>query len=123
MSVDLRRGLVAAPARNRVRVATGSCRTTVRLTAGELRAAAWAALTPTGYTGEAWSLLPAPVSRRRGTGASRAELARVQRDLFAARTCVADALAAVQGGQAGYDGASCTAAVARLHGHLRRAAA
>lgn len=110
---------------------------TVRLTVEELRevaaAAARAGLTPSGYTGEIVVAAARAGVETAGTGASRAELARVQRDLFAARTalvCAADAFAAVQGGAAGYDVAACAAAVARLdavaerlHGHLRRAAA
>ncbi|MBT8227490.1 MAG: hypothetical protein HKP61_21680 [Dactylosporangium sp.] len=138
MAVDRRGGLVATPARNRARVPRGrSCNVKVRLTAEELRdvaaAAARAGLTPTGYTGEIVLAAARAGVETAGTGASRAELARVQRDLFAARTalvCAADVFAAVQGGVAGYDVAACVAAVARLdaaverlHGRLRRAAA
>ncbi|MBX7268973.1 hypothetical protein KIF24_25045 [Micromonospora sp. Llam7] len=125
------------PARNRVRVPAGrSYSVNVRLTAEELRdvaaAAARAGLTSTGYTGEV------TVAAARGvetavTGPSRAELARVQRDLFAARTalvCAADALDAGRAPSAGGNVAACAAVVARLdavaerlHGLLRRVAA
>ncbi|WP_223874781.1 hypothetical protein [Salinispora oceanensis] len=135
MTVDVPGGPVAVPARNRVRAPAGrSYSVNVRLTAEELRdvaaAAARAGLTPTGYTGEVTVAAARAGVETAGTAASRAELARVQRDLFAARTalvCAADALGAAQGRPAGYDVAACAAAVARLdavadrlHGLLRR---
>ena len=89
-------------------------------------------LTPTGYTGEIVVAAARAGVETACIGASRAELARVQRDLFAARTalvCATDAFAAVRGGVAGYDVGACAEAVARLdavaerlHWHLRRAA-
>jgi hypothetical protein len=125
-------------ARNRVRMPGGRLNwVNVRLTAEEFGdvavAAARAGLKPTGYAGEVVVAAARTGIEIAGSGASRAELARVQRDLFAARTalvCAADVFAAVQGGVAGYDVAACAAAVARLdevaerlHGRLRRAAA
>lgn len=138
MIVDLPGEPAAVPARNRVRVPAGrSYSVNVRLTAEELRdvaaAAARAGLTPTGYTGEVAVAAARGGVETAATGPSRAELARVQRDLFAARTalvCAADALDLGRARSAGGDVAACAAVVARLdavaerlHGLLRRVAA
>lgn len=103
----------AVSARNRVRVPAGrSYSVNVRLTAEELgdvtAAAARAGLMPTGYTGEGRGRC-CPRRRRDGGdwGPSRAGLARVQRDLLAARRVLvcagADALDAGRAQPAGGD--------------------
>jgi hypothetical protein len=111
----------------------------VRLTAEELRdvaaAAARVGLTPTGYAGEVAvaAARAGTDAQAAGTGTVRAELARTQRDLFAARTalvCAAEVLTGSPGRPGGYDVAACAAAVARLdavaerlHEVLKRASA
>lgn len=109
----------------------------VRLTAEEFGdvavAAARAGLKPTGYTGEVVVAAARAGIEITGSGASRAELARVQRDLFAARTaliCAAEVLHAGSGSADKPSVNACAAAVARLdavaerlHGQLRRVAA
>lgn len=104
----------------------------VRLTEAEwadiVAAAERTGLTPTGYTGEA-ALAAARVElgvAEVAAGSTREELARLQRELFAARTAVVVATMAMGGaGDAGAEG--CAAAVARvdalvtrLHGLLKR---
>jgi hypothetical protein len=111
-----------------------------RFTAGEyaelMEAAARAGLTPTGYVGEA-ALASARGLDQDGYadagGITRAELAQLQRDLFAARTALNQAAAglrqATTGANAGEAIASCTRSVAgvdavvdRIHRQLRQAA-
>ena len=86
-------------------------------------------MTPTGYVAES-AVASAGGDGGVDAGVSRAELAQVQRDLFAARTVLVSAAAslrAVAAGDAGREVAVCVSAVARLdevaarlHGLLKR---
>lgn len=114
-------------------------RTHVRFTAGEYAELAAAAerlgLTPTGYVGEAALAVARGLTtdgRVDTGGITRAELAQLQRDLFAARTAVNQAAAGLRQmppGAAPDDAiASCArsvaqhdAVVARIHRQLRQA--
>jgi hypothetical protein len=111
-------------------------RLSLRLTAEEFGAVAAAAaqvgLTPSGYAGEAAvaTALAASGLDEVDAGVSRAELAQVQRDLFAARTALvtaAVALAGVTSPDTAREVASCGSAVVqldelvgRVHGLLKR---
>jgi hypothetical protein len=125
---------VVRPVRQRAHASPGrQHRVLVRFSAEEFDAVAAAGLraglTPTGYVAES-AVASAGGDGGVDAGVSRAELAQVQRDLFAARTVLVSAAAslrAVAAGDAGREVAVCVSAVARLdevaarlHGLLKR---
>jgi len=103
----------------------------VRLTSEEwgaiTAAAARAGLKPTAYAGEAAVSAARALVADGGTGASRAELAAVQREVFAARSALVQAVQAPTGSHSCW-AEVCAAMVGRLdaiaerlHGLLKRA--
>jgi hypothetical protein len=126
-------GVVLPVARNRARMPAGrSHAVNVRLADEEMRdvaaAAGRAGLTPTGYAGEAAVAASRAQTEGYATAATRAELARVQREVFAARTALVNAAWALTGSSQ-RPGDECTAALGhldalaeRVHGLLKRVA-
>ncbi|MEQ4305525.1 hypothetical protein ABNF97_29780 [Plantactinospora sp. B6F1] len=132
MSVDSPTGARAVvPARNRARMPAGRSNClNVRLADEEMReisaAARRAGLTPTGYAGEVAVAAARADTQGGAAGATRAELARVQREVFAARAALVGAARSVAGGSEGplREAVERLDRVAeRLHGLLRRVSA
>ncbi len=108
-------------ARNRARMASGRLNClNVRLADEEMRevsaAARRAGLTPTGYAGEVAVAAARADAEGSAVGATRAELARVQREVFAARAALVSAARPIAGGSEG----SLREAVERLDGVAER---
>jgi hypothetical protein len=125
-------GSVRPVARNRARTSGRPYRVHVRLTSDELQdiraAAARAGLRPTAYAGEAAVAAARALVADSGAGATRAELAAVQREVFVARSALVQAVQVSAGGQdlgLGEIGATMVgrldAIAERLHGLLKRA--
>lgn len=119
-------------ARNRARTSGRPYRVHVRLTSEEWQditaAAARAGLRPTAYAGEAAVAAARALVADIGTGATRAELAAVQREVFAARSALVQAVQVSPDGQdpgLAEIGAAIVGRLdviaERLHGLLKRA--
>ncbi|GAB3983457.1 hypothetical protein GCM10027615_68680 [Plantactinospora veratri] len=105
MSVDSPTGprAVVPVARNRARMPAGRLNClNVRLADEEMRevsaAARRAGLTPTGYAGEVAVAAARADAQGSAAGATRAELARVQREVFAVRAALVSAARSIAGG-------------------------